>query len=364
MNLVSYEYICCQEQKNGVLILSEFAGAAQSLNGSIIVNPWNTEEMAQAIHDAVTMPDDVRKANHQKLWKELYTVTQKFIASQKKKVVFLDYDGTLTTAHKLPEFAKPPSAILDTLRKLSSHPDVYVYILSGRSRLHLDRWFADTGVGLSAEHGCFYRHPNKPGLENLDDNGNNHLNDPSDTTIRRRQDGWFALVDSVDPSWRETIRPLFKHYTERTPGSFIEEKEVNMTWHYRNADPEFGSWQAAELQVNLEKILSHMAVSIILGNKTLELRPASVDKGTAARAILKDLDFKEEVDFLLCIGDGKTDEVVFSHLSSADPEALTATVGKKQTEAKCYLESVTSVTDLLNGFARLVVDLAASITAH
>ncbi|TPX40390.1 alpha,alpha-trehalose-phosphate synthase (UDP-forming) [Synchytrium endobioticum] len=78
MNLVSYEYICCQEQKNGVLILSEFAGAAQSLNGSIIVNPWNTEEMAQAIHDAVTMPDDVRKANHQKLWKYVHKYTAAF----------------------------------------------------------------------------------------------------------------------------------------------------------------------------------------------------------------------------------------------------------------------------------------------
>lgn len=391
MNLVSYEYICCQEEKNGVLILSEFAGAAQSLNGSIIVNPWNTEEMAQAIYDAVTMPDDVRKANHQKLWKyvQKYTaafwgqnfvrelqriseeyqtrmmlpkltldlVLERYKASHKKKIVFLDYDGTLTTAHKLPEFAKPASAILDTIAKLSSNSDIYVYILSGRSRLHLDRWFADTGVGLSAEHGCFYRHPNKPDLENLDDNGN-YLNEMSETMIRRRQDGWFALVDSVDPSWRDTIRPLFKHYTERTPGSFIEEKEVNITWHYKNADPEFGSWQAAELQVNLEKILSHMAVSIILGNKTLELRPASVDKATAARAILKDLDAKEGVDFVLCIGDGKTDEVVFSHLTAVIPDALTVTVGKKQTEAKYYLESVSSVTELLNGFAKSVKGLA------
>lgn len=70
------------------------------------------------------------------------------------------------------------------------------------------------------------------------------------------------MVDDIDMSWRETIRPLFQHYTERTPGSFIEEKDMNLTWHYRNADPEFGSWQAAELQVNLDKILSHMAVSV------------------------------------------------------------------------------------------------------
>ena len=80
--------------------------------------------------------------------------------------------------------------------------------------------------------------------------------------VKRRVDNWFALVDQVDSSWRDTIQPLLQHYQERTPGSFVEEKEVNLTWHYRNADLEFGSWQAAELQVNLEKILSHMAVSV------------------------------------------------------------------------------------------------------
>ncbi|KAI9007358.1 glycosyltransferase family 20-domain-containing protein [Gaertneriomyces semiglobifer] len=310
MNLVSYEYIVSQQERHGVLILSEFAGAAQSLNGSIIVNPWNIEELAQAIHDAVTMPDDLRKTNHQKLYryvtkytaafwgqtfvKELQRVTEqsisrklpklpfnmvldKFRQSKKKKIIFLDYDGTLTSLHKLPEFAKPSSAVLNTLKQLTSMPDVYVYILSGRSRMHLDLWFADTGVGLSAEHGCFYRHPPKLGEDfadpDADGDDNDMTNDEGETAEqpeskaaeifrRRSNNGWIALVDQVDSAWRDTIRPLFQHYTERTPGSFIEEKEINLTWHYRNADPEFGSWQSAELQVNLEKILSHMAVSV------------------------------------------------------------------------------------------------------
>lgn len=104
----------------------------------------------------------------------------------------------------------------------------------------------------------------------------------------------------MDSSWRKTIEHLFQHYTERTPGSFIEEKEVNLTWHYRNADPEFGSWQASELQMNLEKILSHMAVSILVGTKALELRPSTVDKATSARAILHDLHAEGECDFALC----------------------------------------------------------------
>ncbi|THZ21813.1 glycosyl transferase [Aureobasidium pullulans] len=69
MNLVSYEYIATQQKRHGSMILSEFTGAAQSLNGSIIVNPWNTEELADAIHDAVTMGDEQRSINYQKLAK-------------------------------------------------------------------------------------------------------------------------------------------------------------------------------------------------------------------------------------------------------------------------------------------------------
>ncbi|KAI8911917.1 glycosyltransferase family 20-domain-containing protein [Powellomyces hirtus] len=423
MNLVSYEYIVSQQERHGVLILSEFAGAAQSLNGSIIVNPWNTAELSQAIHDAVTMPDDLRKANHQKLYryvtkytaaywgltfvKELQRVTEqyapqnlpklsfdmvvdKFTKSSRRKIIFLDYDGTLTTTHKLPEFAKPSSAVLDALKRLSSMPDVYVYILSGRSRMHLDLWFAETGVGLSAEHGCFYKHPHKLGEDFADPeaDGDDELNEgtgeesssetnasnsaawanaskPSTTPSksaelfrRRSNNGWLALVDQVDSSWRDTIRPLFQHYTERTPGSFIEEKEINLTWHYRNADPEFGGWQSAELQVNLEKILSHMPVSIILGNKTLELRPSMVDKATAARAIVKDLGAPKECDYCLCVGDGKTDEVVFQLLQhefeSKMEQLITATVGKKQTEAEFYVETVKEVERLIGKLAHAV----------
>lgn len=69
MNLVSFEYIASQAKRHGALVLSEFTGAAQSLNGSLIVNPWNTEELADAIHDAVTMSDEQRAANFQKLQK-------------------------------------------------------------------------------------------------------------------------------------------------------------------------------------------------------------------------------------------------------------------------------------------------------
>ncbi|GLB40159.1 putative glycosyltransferase family 20 [Lyophyllum shimeji] len=69
MNLVSYEYIACQQARQGVMILSEFAGAAQSLNGSLVVNPWDSQQVADAIHEAVTMDAATRAENHRKLFK-------------------------------------------------------------------------------------------------------------------------------------------------------------------------------------------------------------------------------------------------------------------------------------------------------
>lgn len=76
MNLVSYEYIATQRNRHGVMVLSEFAGAAQSLNGSIVVNPWNTEELAGAIQEAVTMSDEQRAFNFSKLDKYVSKYTR------------------------------------------------------------------------------------------------------------------------------------------------------------------------------------------------------------------------------------------------------------------------------------------------
>lgn len=79
MNLVSFEYIATQQDRKGVLILSEFAGAAQSLNGSIVVNPWNAEELSRAYHEAVSLDQELRDRNFQKLYKYISNYTR-FVA--------------------------------------------------------------------------------------------------------------------------------------------------------------------------------------------------------------------------------------------------------------------------------------------
>lgn len=75
MNLVSFEYIACQRDRHGVLILSEFAGAAKSLNGALIVNPWDIDDVADNIHRALTMGEFKREQNYEKMarYVEKYT---------------------------------------------------------------------------------------------------------------------------------------------------------------------------------------------------------------------------------------------------------------------------------------------------
>lgn len=92
MNLVSYEYIATQEKRNGVLVLSEFTGAAQSLNGSILVNPWNTEELAGAMQEAVTMSKEQRKINFTKLDKYVRKYTRYV---HHKKYQFREREGLI-----------------------------------------------------------------------------------------------------------------------------------------------------------------------------------------------------------------------------------------------------------------------------
>lgn len=78
MNLVSFEYIAAQKTRHGSLILSEFVGAADKLKGSIIVNPWNTQQASRAILQAMTMSDEERAERHKKLTAYVHTYTRYF----------------------------------------------------------------------------------------------------------------------------------------------------------------------------------------------------------------------------------------------------------------------------------------------
>ncbi|CAG8731953.1 11299_t:CDS:2, partial [Racocetra fulgida] len=377
MCLLPFEYISCQQGKHGVLILSEFAGAAQCLD----------DEFSDVIYEAVTMQEKLRKLNYQKLYRYVtyntvsfwgksfinellrvkdynsqvviphleFTQVIKAAKSAKKRIILLDYDKTLITTHKSAEQTYPSNIIISILKTLQEKPNTYVYILSGRSRIHLDGWFESTGVGLSAEHGCFYKHP-----KCLQEKVNPTLNHER-RVIKKENNGWYRLVKQVDPVLKKKVLHLFKHYVERSLGTSIEEKEIGIIWHNRCSNPEFGSRQTLDLQVNLMSHLARMPLNIILDDNILEIRSSLVDQSTVVRAIFKDLQVLQDY-FVLCIGDEKPNEPVFSLLKENDEfkslNCFTSTVGKKQkqTNATFYLEDIWDVRNLLEKLASNLSD--------
>jgi len=76
MNLVAKEYIAAQdEQDPGVLVLSRFAGAADELTEALIVNPFDADEVAEAIHLGLTMGIEERRERHEALLAKVRTTT-------------------------------------------------------------------------------------------------------------------------------------------------------------------------------------------------------------------------------------------------------------------------------------------------
>ncbi|CAG8676695.1 3606_t:CDS:2, partial [Scutellospora calospora] len=228
----------------------------------------------------------------------------------KSRLLLFDYDGTLTPIVRMPSQAIPPPDMLEALQKLVDDPKNTVWIISGRGQDKLEEWLGDIKkLGFSAEHGCFLRYP--------------------------EQDKWINLTEDIDMSWQNDVKEIFTYFTERTQGSSIEYKRSSITWHYRQADPEYGAFQAKECQNHLEgAILPKLPVEILLGKKNLE--------GEIVKRLLTNM---QNVDFVFCAGDDKTDEDMFRVLKRApdfnEIDYFTTTIGapNKKTLASWHVSS-------------------------
>jgi trehalose 6-phosphate synthase/phosphatase len=227
--------------------------------------------------------------------------------------LFLDYDGTLVPFAKHPSKAVPSKELLMLLDKLASDPKTEVTIISGRSHLILQDWFSGLSINLVAEHGA---------------------------TIRNTGGEWMSERE-VDQSWKPLVRPILELYAQRSPGSFVEEKNHTLAWHYRNVESELGFVRSRELLDNLYHLVRNAQLQIIDGNKVIEVRVAGVDKGAAASKVIHGGTY----DFILVIGDDKTDEDMFRAL---DSKAITIKVGGGHTLAQYTIPSQQEVLPLLN----------------
>ena len=348
MNLVAKEYVAARTDLRGVLVLSEYAGAAAELVEAVTMNPYDIDRAADAYYTALTMPPEEQRSRMRALrvrvmsqdvhrWVEnfLRTLADQTrppelgmngngsaraesilpaLLSARRLVLVLDYDGTLVPLAPSPERAIPDDELLDLLRRLATRRRTEVHILSGRTTGFLDKWFGELPVHLHAEHGSFSR--------------------------RAGRNRW-ARRDHPAPDWQEAVRPVLADFARRTPGALVEVKEAGLAWHWRGADPAIGDRQANELGMHLGQLLSNLPLELLWGDRVLEVRPHGVHKGLVAAELAAE-HLPEGV--LVAAGNDRTDEDLFAALP---PEAITIAVGDRPSRAHYRVHDVWILRDLL-----------------
>jgi trehalose 6-phosphate synthase/phosphatase len=230
-----------------------------------------------------------------------------------RRILFLDYDGTLVGFKTLPEQAKPDDALIRQLQALAADSCNTVVLISGRDRGILGEWFGDIReLTLVASHGLWLRRPGER----------------------------WVMTASLDNEWKDAVRPILQCYSDRMPGSFIEEKEFALALHYRGCDPDMARNKVNELRQTLNSMIKSSTLMIQEGSKVLELRDSRFNKGSAATLLTK----QDRFDFFLGAGDDVTDEDLFRALP---PKAVTVKVGAGETAARCRVKSWQSLRELL-----------------
>jgi trehalose 6-phosphate synthase/phosphatase len=347
MNLIAKEYIAARLDKTGVLILSEMAGASKELGEAIIINPSNIDEIAEALKEALEMPEEEQIRRNEVMQTRLkrYDVVRwandfievllslkgeqkrldakllspqaqaqliKDFAGAERRLLLLDYDGTLVPFAGLPQMAKPTEEILRILKSLSKDQKTEIILISGRDKDTLQNWFGTLDLRLIAEHGAW---------------------------IKEKSEDW-SMIKPLTNDWKPQLLPILEMYADRLPGSFVEEKEFAIVWHYRRADPELVSIRAKELVDDLVNFTANIDVQILQGSKVVEIRCAGVNKGIAGLHFIS----KDNFDFILAIGDDWTDEDLFKVLPET---AYSLRVGLSQSYARFNLLNHIRVIELL-----------------
>jgi len=397
VNAHPLEYIMARSLANvpaGVTIMSEFSGFSRVLNGTLQINPWNEGQLQAALDQALQMHsveiEGRAKKNLEHIttntaedWARRFLIdlksmvrkpeehwmavgfglasfrmvgmgidfkaldTQQVLLSYRQatqRVVLLDWGGTLSPADtafydmREQSLYELPESVLSALRILCADPANHVMIISGLGRDKVQAAFGSVpNLSLAVEHGFSYR-------------------------IKGGQ--WVQLLPGVDTSWREIAEAIMAVYTTRTNGSFIQRKGSSVTWNHQNADPEFGAMQARELQYHLQGVLAAFPVVVRIGKGYVEACPKGIDKGIMAERFLDvvqsaDPRRAQPVEFVLCIGDDSSDELMFSALHNkfgqrpADVDLYTATVGRKPSCATAYMGDHTDVVELLKMLSSL-----------
>ncbi|MEW5950328.1 MAG: bifunctional alpha,alpha-trehalose-phosphate synthase (UDP-forming)/trehalose-phosphatase [Elusimicrobia bacterium] len=351
MNLVAKEYIAAKSDYNGVLILSEMAGSAKELIEAILVNPNSAREISEALKKAITMNHEEKRdrlyemqkrlkeysviswakdfiCDIEAVYKENNNLTAIFLSEENlnkiikdfqkstKSLIISDYDGTLVNFTEDFTLTKPDQDLLKIIKDISEISKFY--IVTGRPIKFVDDFFKDLNIGIIAEHGSW---------------------------IKESGGAWNELFKE-DTDWKNKILPIIKRYENRLPNSVVEEKSFSLGFHYRRCDPEMANLRIHEMIDELINYTANMNLQILKGNKIVEIRSYSNNKGAAISRLF----VKDAYDFIFFAGDDTTDEDVFKFLK--DKNAHTIKVGYSKNTAAKYI--VKNPAYLRNFFKKII----------
>ena len=346
MNLIAKEYVAAKAKRAGVLILSEMAGAAVELKSALLVNPNDINEIADSIHYALTMNVAEQKQRLRKMQKTIKkqdivkwagdfieemerihqiqrSLKRKYLRTKQlkdiaelfkdsgKKLIILDYDGTLVPFTSDPAKALPAPSLIKILRDLTAIRSLDLAIISGRDKAFLEQIFGDLDIILFAEHGA----------------------------LRRVHKNWESVYRN-NLNWQNEILKIIQGVTDNTPGSFIEKKETAVVWHYRNSDKWLAELRVAQLINKLISPCTKRHLQLMKGNKIVEVKPSEYTKGTAIRNFFD----SSRYDFILAAGDDTTDEDMFDALPA---KAITIKIGNPSDKSQYTIEKSDSFVKFL-----------------
>eukprot|EP00826_Nyctotherus_ovalis_P011523 TRINITY_DN12994_c0_g9_i1.p1 TRINITY_DN12994_c0_g9~~TRINITY_DN12994_c0_g9_i1.p1 ORF type:complete len:700 (-),score=260.92 TRINITY_DN12994_c0_g9_i1:224-2323(-) len=402
--LSPFEFMLCKEAafqntaiakpSFGSVILSEFAGCVTAMSSICRINPYVINEITDSLFNALNseavkrnelklqhdlkyievhdterwlrrLVEDIKTGRDEneialylgamknkilKAGKSFKNLTFKNLADDYTKgvnrVIFLDGEGTIFPIMP-PAVARTtdsvPVQLLQLLEVICLDERNTVYILSGKPKELVERWFASVPrLGISAEYG-FYRRPS-------------------------HEAEWRTIEISVNKNLTHKVRDVFEWYRAKTDGAEIEVKDGSMAWIYRDCDPDLGYWQVQELEKALKPILrKYPELSITHDQGFAEVKLKILEKGECARQILEEVTKRKgKVDFILAAGDDIANEHLFRTLSdmyAKEGEKVggpmkdkgcalyTCTVGRKPSYADYYVHDYKDVLMLVGSMA-------------
>lgn len=321
MNLVAKEYIASRVDDDGVLVLSEFAGAAEELHEAISVNAYDVGDVATKMREALGLAGEERALRMRALRRrvmahDVHRWANDFIhglesdpgrearitpaaalsdvlgqvRTAETAAILLDYDGTLVPIVRSPAQAAPDRELLHLLASLAERPNTILQLVSGRAKEDLNEWFGPLPIALWAEHGIWLR--------------------PAGGAP------WEATVDLGDLAWLADASMIMEECAADTPGAFVERKSASIGWHYRQATRAFGEAQARDLRVRLSKALVDRPCEIVENKKVVEVRPRGAGKAGIVRWLFS---HEPAPRFIVAFGDDRTDEEMFAALPPGAP---------------------------------------------